>query len=447
MKRLGNIFDFIIDREHLADAFQRVCRGKRRRADVVKYAANLEDNLNELHQELKSGMFHFGNYNFFKIYDPKERTIAAAPIKERIVHHALIMVIGDRLERSLIDKSYACRKGKGQWAAVAEAQRLSRKHDWCLKLDIRHFFDSVDHGILLGQLGRKIKDCRVMALIRQLIVSYEAEKGKGLPIGNLTSQYFANIYLDGLDRLEQNKEIGYIRYMDDALFFGSREKLRELMKRIPVFLRERLKLELKPKGGLHRVNRGVEFLGVRIYPNRISLSRRSKIRFRRKVACLDAMLSNAIISERRYQIRMTQIFAFVCNCDTNALRRKVISESEQGELSSHARRLLVRQQQRGLCRRVSQRVSQQQLQQQHEPEQQQQFLGLSRVLSSRSSRADIKNRLNSSYSSTVLKGGQINYLRREPVSVRPNATGGCFENFSCIRDISKVERRKARRVK
>ena len=173
---------------------------------------------------------------------------------------------------------------------------------------------------------------------------------------------------------------------------------------------------------------------------------RSKIRFRRRVACLDAMLSNAIISERRYQIRMTQIFAFVCNCDTHALRRKVISESEQGELSSHARRLLVRQQQRGLCRRVSQRVSQQQLQQQHEPEQQQQFLGLSRVLSSRSSRADIKNRLNSSYSSTVLKGGQIVSTQRELVGIRPNAARGCFKKYSHIEDFSKVERRKARRA-
>ena len=444
MKRLGNIFDLVIDRENLAAAFNRVCRGKRRRGDVRTYAANLEENLNTLHRELAAGTFRFGDYNFFKIHDPKERTIAAAPVKERIVHHALIAVIGGRLERSLIDKSYACRKGKGQWAAVAEARRLAAKHEWCLKLDIHHFFDSIDHEILLGLLARKIKDRRVMVLLRQLVESYETEPGKGVPIGNLTSQYFANLYLDGLDRwigdgnrrqsnAVENSEcsrkrsiaIECIRYMDDLLVFGDREELRRIMREIPEFLRENLKLELKAKGGLHRTARGVEFLGTRVFPRRVALARRSKVRFRRKVALLDGMLAEGRMSETRYQTRMTQLFAFVRNCDTEAFRRKVISEGAQGELSPRARRVLEQQQQRGLCRRLPQRVSEQQLQQQqHEPEQQQQQLGLPRVLFPRSSRAENENRLNRSPSRTAVIGGQTqNTLcgagRRTAVAGRP----------------------------
>ena len=395
MKRLGGIFDLVIDRENLAAAFNRVCCGKRRRADIREYAANLEENLNALHRRLAAGMFRFGNYNFFKIYDPKERTIAAAPVEERIVHHALIAVIGGRLERALIDKSYACRKGKGQWAAVAEAKRLAARHEWCLKLDIRHFFDSIDHEILLRLLERKIKDRRVLALLQQLVESYETEPGKGVPIGNLTSQYFANLYLDRLDRfLTQSRSAAEVRYMDDMLVFGGHGELRALMKAVPEFLRETLKLELKAKGGLHRTARGVEFLGTRVFPRRVALARRSKTRFRRKVALLDGMLAEGRMSERRYQTRMTQLFAFVRNCDTEAFRRKVISESGQGELPRRARRLLERQQQRGLCRRVPLGLSQLQHQQQHEPEQCEQLLGLACLLLPRSSRAEYENRLN-----------------------------------------------------
>ena len=434
MKRLGNIFDLVIDRENLAAAFNRVCKGKRNRRDIRQFAENLEENLNSLHRELADGAFRFGKYNFFKIHDPKERTIAAAPVKERIVHHALIAVIGGRLERALVDKSYACRHGKGQWAAVAEARRLAGRHTWCLKMDVKSFFDSIDHAILLRLIARKIKDKRVMALVRQLVQSYETAPGRGLPIGNLTSQYFANLYLDGLDRFVEAarsdrsvaspksgalrgrarcpqraargsgtlaaSSIGHVRYMDDVLVFGGHDELRALMKDVPGFLRETLNLELKPTGGLHRTARGVDFLGTRIFPDCVELARSSKVRFRRKVALLDGMLASGMMSERRYQTRMTQIFAFVRNCDTEALRRKVILESGQGELTPRSRRMLERQQQRGLCCRVPLRVSQLQLQQQQQPEPDEQLLGLSRCLSPSSSKAD-GTHLNRPFSSTA----------------------------------------------
>ena len=374
MKRLGNIFDLVIDRENLAAAFNRVCKGKRGRGDIRQYAENLEENLNALHRKLVRGTFRFGKYNFFKISDSKERMIAAAAVDERIVHHALIAVIGERLERSLVDKSYACRKGKGQWQAVAEARRLARKHEWCLKMDIRHFFDSIDHGIMLWILARKIKDRRVLELLRQLVESYEVEPGKGLPIGNLTSQYFANLYLDGLDRFLTQRRRGaeIVRYMDDVLVFGGHDESRTLMGEVPDFLRGVLELELKPTGGLHRTERGVNFLGTRIFPDRVELARKSKVRFRRKIAKLDAALERGELPERVYQERATALFAFARKCDSHTFRQKTISEDGQGTPGRRAWRCVVQQQQ----------------QQQLESRQYFEGLGLSRCLLPRSSKAD-----------------------------------------------------------
>ncbi len=394
MKRVGNIFERVIDRENLAAAFNRVCKGKRGRSDIRRYVANLEENLNSLHRELADGTFRFSRYNFFKISDPKERTIAAASVDERIVHHAFIAVIGERLERSLIDKSYACRKGKGQWSAVAEASRLARRHEWCLKMDIKRYFDSIDHGILLRLISRKIKDKRLMAVIRQLVESYETAPGKGVPIGNLTSQYFANLYLDGLDRfLTQSRRVAEVRYMDDVLVFGGHEDLRAFMNVVPGFLHETLKLELKPKGGLHRTVRGVGFLGTRIFPNRVELARKNKVRFRRRLAALDAMIEAGAISEQRYQERTTALFAFARKCDSYGFRQKTISEDGQGTPRRRAWRCVVQQQQRGLCRLLPFGVSLQQLErrkQQQQLESRQYFegLGLSRCLLPRSSKAD-----------------------------------------------------------
>ena len=179
MKRLGGIFEAMIDRQTLAEAFHGVAKGKHRRSDIRRFEANLEENLNDIHRRLADGSFVFGDYAFFEVYDPKERRIAAASVSERIVHHAFVSVAGERLERALIDKSYVCRRGKGQWAAVTEAASLAARHPWCLKFDVKSFFDSIDHDILMRMLGRKIKDARILGLLRRLVGSYETAHGKG----------------------------------------------------------------------------------------------------------------------------------------------------------------------------------------------------------------------------------------------------------------------------
>jgi hypothetical protein len=216
MKRLNHVFDTLCDPITLSHAFGRVKQGKARDCDVRAFAANLTANINQLAHELREGTFRFGGYRYFSVHEPKERRIAAAPVRERIVHHAIIAVCGTRLENSLTPHTYACRKDMGQWKAVSRAFSLAGRHEWALKVDIKSYFDSIDHEILLDMLARKIKDKRLLALMHNLVASYATAPGRGLPIGNLTSQYFANLYLDPLDRLPGPPRV---RYMDDTIFF------------------------------------------------------------------------------------------------------------------------------------------------------------------------------------------------------------------------------------
>ena len=425
MKRLGNIYDRLWERELLSLAYYRSRKGKSHRKDIMAFDERCEEDLNRLGEEIRDGSFQFSGYSFFKIFDPKERVIAVAPLRDRIVHHALIAIVGERLERSLVDRSFACRKGKGQWAAVACARKLAIRHEWCLKIDIKSFFDSVDHEILKRLLARKIKDVRILRLIGQLIGSYQTEPGKGLPIGNLTSQYFANLYLDAFDRWIERTGGAEVRYMDDVLIFGERDMLKHLLREMPAFLEEKLRLRLKNTGGLHRCARGVDFLGTRVFPDKLRVSRRTKVRYRRNLRRVERAYNKGMISELACQRKLVQLSAFLRNCETSALRRRIILEVESGELSHDARRLLEQQQQRRLCSGLAERVSQQQLQQQHQPEQQQQLLGLPGLVLPRSS-TNKGVRLNRSISSTAACRSQTFDCGAVLVGPRPNATYRCL---------------------
>ena len=327
MKRLGDIYGRICDYSNLIDAFGKVKRGKQNRYDSREWTANLESRLNALLHDLQEGHYHFGDYHVFKVFDPKERTIHAASVRERVIHHAVINICGPRLEAGLIDDTYACRVGKGQLRAVHRAQEFAKKHTWCLKMDIRHYFDSIDQRILMGLLERKIKDRRVLELFHELLESYATEHGKGLPIGNLTSQYFANLYLDGFDRWAGDcKWRSYLRYMDDMLVFGTYEDLRELKAAAADYMHEKLTLTIKHGGELQPIAHGVEFLGYRVYPSHLMLNSRSRKRFRRRVRELDCKLANGKCSEVEYQRQMTALTAFVCHADSYNLRGKICTE-------------------------------------------------------------------------------------------------------------------------
>lgn len=341
MKRAGGLFEKIYTWENLLSAYGRVRKGKAGDPKMRAFSRKLEENLEQIQRDIIRCDFKLGHYHSFKIFDPKERMIRAAPIRERIMHHALVGVCGKYLERPLIADTYACRRGFGQWKAVYRARDFSRSFPWCLKLDIRHYFDTVDHGILLGVLGRLFKEDKIMAFWKDLVSSYETEPGKGLPIGNLTSQYCANLYLNAFDRYCQGKGRGYLRYMDDMLVFGQYEDLKKLKREAPAFLGEKLKLEIKNGGSLHRAREGVDFLGCRVFPGKVNLNRRSKKRFMEKMRRYDRMALEGFISESKLQERMTALFSFAERADTDALRKAALekenyylSELERGNIKT-----------------------------------------------------------------------------------------------------------------
>ena len=331
MKRAGELFEQLCSFENLRLAFVKARQRKQFCLDVRIFGENLDAALERLRQELLNGTFSFGDYTSFKVYDPKERVIHAAAFPERLVHHAIINVCGKRLESSLIDDSYACREDKGQVAAKNRARHFLRRHPWCLKLDIHHYFDSIDQVILLEMLKRKFKERRLLALLENLLKAYHSETAKGVPIGNLTSQFFANLYLDPFDRFAgEHRDRSYLRYMDDMLVFGEHEDLKALLHDAKTFLWERLQLTIKHGGSLHRSDRGVDFLGYRLFPDRTLLNARSRQRFKQKYKHYTSQLEHGLMSEQQYQAKCGALFAFVRHADTFGLRTLAIRSMDKG---------------------------------------------------------------------------------------------------------------------
>jgi retron-type reverse transcriptase len=244
-------------------------KGSGKTSATCRFFYNLEPEILRLRTELLNNTYQPGAYRYFKIFDPKERVIAVAPFRDRVVHHAVVRILTPIYERVFIYDSYATRPNKGTHAAIKRAQKFIRRWHWYLKADIEKYFDHVDHDILLGIIERKIKDRQLLRLLDRLIRN-TATAGKGIPIGNLTSQFLANVYLDPFDH-EIKDKLGikeYLRYMDDFVLFGySKPELQDLNRVIKSFLSERLRLSLKVNSTwLNRSSHGLSFLGMRIFP-------------------------------------------------------------------------------------------------------------------------------------------------------------------------------------
>lgn len=317
----------IAEPENLRRAFWQASKGKRAKADCRAFRENLDANLTVLRDELLAGEVPVGNYHYFTIHDPKERVICAASFRERVLHHALMNVCEPILERAAIFDSYACRKGKGQLAAVARARHYAAQHGWFLKLDIRKYFDSVDQEVLKRLLARKFKDAGVLGVFARILASYHTAPGRGLPIGNLTSQHFANYYLAPLDRFikEGLGRRAYVRYMDDFVVWGeSGAALRKVWAAVETFLRTELNLALKPNTILNRTAQGMDFLGYRLYPGGLRLGRRSKVRLGRKFRRYERAFARGQWSELHLQQRMQALMAFTLPAHSRACRQRVI---------------------------------------------------------------------------------------------------------------------------
>ncbi len=327
MKRAGNLYKKIATYENLCQAFWKAARGKQHRQEVIAFRSSFDSRIGKLQEGLLQHQPDIGNYHFFKVFDPKQRSICAASFSERVLHHAIMNVCEPVLETGAIYDTYACRTGKGNRKALARAQFFARKHSWYLKLDIKKYFDSIDHAVMLRLLFRRFKDRELLDLLAKLMDTYHTSQGKGVPIGNLISQHLANFYLGDFDHWvkETQKFKGYLRYMDDMLFFGQNcAELKALLEKIESYLQQTLALQLKPNFDLNCCRHGVSFLGYRIYPNKIELSSRSKRRFLHKFREYEQKWQNGQWSINVLVRHMEPLLDFTRVAASEGLRRNAI---------------------------------------------------------------------------------------------------------------------------
>jgi RNA-directed DNA polymerase len=317
MKPKGYLLESIAEPDNLRLAYWKAGKGKRYTQEVLAYSTHLDERLYELRHQILRGVVEVGNYHYFKIYDPKERDICAAAFSEQVLHHALMNICHDGFERVQIFDSYASRKGKGTYAAVARAKSFSEKYTFYLKLDVKQFFASLHHDVLKRQVRHVIKDPQVLKIFDTIIESYASSPNRGVPIGNLTSQYFANHYLSPLDWfIKDTLQIkGYVRYMDDmVLWHDDKAILLNARNAISDFAQTELHCELKQEQ-LNYTAKGLPFVGYSILPHHIRLTQRSKRRFFRKLKDIEAKYDSGEWTEEVCQAHVRPLLSFVQKAD------------------------------------------------------------------------------------------------------------------------------------
>ncbi|MCQ2975255.1 MAG: RNA-directed DNA polymerase [Bacteroidales bacterium] len=293
-------------------AFSKACRGKQNKKEVLLFRENFDENISTIRNQILSGNVSVGKYHYFTIHDPKERLICASAFDERILHHAIMNICHPYFERQLIYDTYATRIGKGQYQALDRAIQLTSKYQYLAKLDFRKYYYSINHNILKEKLRKIFKDKLLLHIFDKIIDSYSVSEGLGLPIGNLTSQYFANYYLSSLDHyIKEQLQIPYIRYMDDMLISdNNKENLKEYIKKITQYSTQNLKLTLKPPN-IQPTSNGMSFLGYKLLPYRYLINGRSKRRFKIKMRKAEYKYQNNIWTEKEYINHLEPLLAFV----------------------------------------------------------------------------------------------------------------------------------------
>lgn len=289
-----SFFNKIISLDNLLLAWQEFKRGKTKKLEVQKYEFNLERNLFYLHERLKNKTYFHSPYKSFYIQDPRLRHIHKASVEDRLVHQALFRVLYHHFDKQFIFDSYSCRFRKGVHPAIYRLEKFVRKATFnyqksafALKCDIKKFFANIDQPILLSLIKKRIIDPNVIWLIKKIIFSFVERPNKGLPLGNVTSQLFSNIYLNELDYyIKHNlKQKFYLRYCDDFIILHHDEKyLKSLVEPINSFLQIKLKLFLHPnKITIRKLRQGIDFLGYVTLPHYRIIRTKTKQRILRLV--------------------------------------------------------------------------------------------------------------------------------------------------------------------
>lgn len=349
MKTYKHLYPQIHNFGNLYWAYRDARRGKRDRTAVADFEFNLEHNLFSLEAELRDQTYQPGPYTNFYIYEPKRRLVSAAPFRDRVVHHALCDVIEPVWEARFIATSFACRVGKGTHKALDQCHTWVKRYTYAFQGDIVKYFPSIDHQILYSLLARRIADPQTLWLIRQImdsgagILVHEAQplyladddlfaalRPRGLPIGNLTSQFWANVYLNELDMFVKHELHcpAYLRYMDDfVLFSDDKAQLHEWKSAVDHFLAERLRVVLHPKKSLvFPVKVGVDFCGFRIYPTHRRLRRSSVRRFVKRFRHQRAAYRQGELSLDALNTSVRSWIAHADHGDTWRLRRRLFRD-------------------------------------------------------------------------------------------------------------------------
>ncbi len=324
-------------------AARRAARGKRHRRSVAAVLLELESVVLELERTLLDGSWRPGTPGLHEVRDPKRRLIAAAPFRDRIVHQALCAIVAPLLDRHLIAHSYACRSGLGTHAALAKAKAWARGHRYFVHLDVAKFFPTVDHAILLAQLAHHIPCTRTLDLCARIVAAGGAlsagprrhfpgddlfaphARAIGLPIGNLTSQHFANRYLSPVDHRAKDRlrVRAYLRYMDDLLLFGDDRATLERHARAVEDACWRQRLRLHP-WQVRATREGVNFLGFRILDDHVRVRRTSVARAEKRLAALARAVREGHLSEGAFAQSLRSTFAHWRHADTWRLRERTL---------------------------------------------------------------------------------------------------------------------------
>jgi len=326
VRRIGNLAAQLATRENVLTAVWKGTRGRTTQPAVVALLARLDDTVDELQSGLVTGKLRLGPYSVFEVRDTKRREIHAPGLRDRILHHALMNVLGPVLEQGAMPHSYACREGRGQHRALHQARHWTRRTDWYVKVDVRRYFDTLDHHLLRMRLAGRFRERRVLALFDQVLDSYAVVPGKGLPIGALTSQYLANFFLDGVDSrlLATGLCQRYLRYMDDLVIWQRRENAREVHECVLEALAT-LQLGAKHGGESNRCRRGVPMLGFVVYPDRIRLNRMARRRFRSRYGFLCKALAAGRAGEHEFLSRAQALVAHASIGDDSAWLKAVLA--------------------------------------------------------------------------------------------------------------------------
>ncbi len=344
MKTYNKLYEKIYLRDNLISAFQKAKKGKSKKDYVVSFESDLDNNIRLLQKELKLKIYLPHRLRKFIIRDPKTRTIHSSIFRDRIVHHVIINLIQPIYEKRFIYDSFASRKFKGTHLAVKRLKYFIRKvssngrkikkpfnnnsiKGYFLKADIKHYFDTIDHNILIDILRKKIKDENLIRLIKIVLENFETQtKGKGLPLGNYTSQFFANVYLNNLDYFIKHrlKAKYYIRYVDDfVILHRDKRRLEECMDKINKYLKF-LKLELHPdKSEIHALRNGITFLGYRIFYHYKLLKKRNINYFFSKLNKKLSLYSKGLMGRENLESFLQGWFGYSKFANTHNLNKKI----------------------------------------------------------------------------------------------------------------------------